>query len=72
MASTIPSSTKFTPLQQELLKLYSLNLPEEDLLHIKDMIGNFLFDKLQGKVDGFVERKNLSNEDFENWLNEKS
>ena len=72
MDSAIPASTKFTPLQQELLRLYSLNLPEEDLVEIKDLIGKYLLDKLQSKVDAFVEQNNLADPDFQKWLNEKS
>jgi hypothetical protein len=72
MDSTITASTKFTPLQQELLRLYSLHLPEQDLSAIKDLIGNYLLDRLQNKVDAFVEENNLTDADFEKWLNEKS
>ena len=72
MDSAIPASTKFTPLQQELLRLYWLNLPEEDLVEIKDLIGKYLLDKLQSKVDTFVEQNNLADPDFQKWLNEKS
>lgn len=68
----IPAATKFTPLQQEILRLYSLDLPEADLIEIKDLIGSYLLDKLQNKVDAFVEQNNLTNADFENWLTEKS
>ena len=72
MNSTVPASTKFTPLQQELLRLYSLNLPDADLIAIKDLIGTYLMDKLQSKVDAFVEENHLTDADFEKWLNEKS
>lgn len=43
-------ATKFTPLQMELLKLYSKNIAEEDLLAIKQLIANYFTDKLQQKV----------------------
>lgn len=72
MESTVLISTKFTPLQQELLRLYSLQLPEADLIAIKDLIGNYLLNKLQTNVDVFVEENNLTDADFEKWLNEKS
>jgi hypothetical protein len=68
----IPATTRFTPLQQEMLRLYALDLPEADLLEIKDMIGNYLLEKMQNKVDAFVEQNNLMDADFERWLNEKS
>lgn len=72
MQSSIPLSTKFTPLQHELLRLYALNLPDEDLTEIKNLIGTYLMTKLQNKVDAFVDQNNLSDSDFEKWLNEKS
>ena len=72
MNSTIPASTKFTPLQQELLRLYAQDLPEADLIAIKDMIGNYFLDKLQSNVDASVKDNNLTDADFEKWLNEKS
>jgi hypothetical protein len=72
MDSTLPASTKFTPLQQELLRLYSLHLPEADLISIKDLIGNYLLFRLQEKVDASVTENNLTDKDFEKWLNEES
>lgn len=72
MQQTIPASTRFTPLQQELLRLYALDLPEEELIEIKDLIGNYLLNQLQKKVDAFVERNDLQEADFEKMLNEKS
>jgi hypothetical protein len=72
MNAPIPATTRFTPLQQEMLRLYALDLPEADLLEIKDMIGNYLLEKMQNKVDAFVEQNNLTDADFESWLNEKS
>ena len=52
------SPQKLTNLQQELLKLYSFNLPEKDLLEIKDMVGKYLIDKLIKKV-GDSENNNI-------------
>jgi hypothetical protein len=72
MAELIPASTKFTPLQQELLRLYSLDLGERELLEIKDMIGKYLLDNLVKKTGDAVEKKNITHDDFERWLNEKS
>lgn len=72
MNSPVLSSTRFTPLQHEMLRLYSMDLPETDLIEIKDMIGTYLLNKLQQDVDSAVEQNNLTNADFEKWLNEKS
>ena len=70
MTDEIPVSTKFTPLQQELLKLYCRNVPEEDLLAIKALIGKYYVEKLQKKVDEAVEDLGYTHNDFDAWLNE--
>ena len=62
--------TKFTPLQQELLKLYGSNVSEEDLIAIKDLIGKYFLNKLQDKVDKAVDKLGYAQNDFDNWLND--
>ncbi len=64
------TSTKFTSLQQELLKLLGRDVPEEDLIAIKDLIGKYFLNKLQNKVDTAVKEKGYSQQDFDTWLNE--
>ena len=63
-------STKFTPLQHELLRLYSMNLSEEELLEIKKMLGQYFWDKLQRKVTEASEKQGYTQDDFDAWLND--
>lgn len=63
-------STRFTPLQQELLKLFGREVSDEDLIVIKDMIGKYFLEKLQNKVDAGVKEKGYSQQDFDSWLND--
>jgi len=63
---------KLSKLQLELLKIYSFNPTNEDLLHIKSMLGKYFANKLSTNIQDAIEEKNISNEDLENWLNEKS
>ena len=70
MTEAMLPATKFTPLQQELLRLYGNNVPEEDLLAIKDLIGKYYLEKLQRKVDAAVDRLGYTQEDFDAWLND--
>ena len=42
MSELTPASSNYTPLQEELLSLYSLNLEEKDLLKIKELIDEYL------------------------------
>ncbi len=68
IAQNIP--TRFTALQQELLKLFGRDVSEEDLIAIRDMIGKYFLDKLQQKVDDGVKEKGYSQQDFDSWLND--
>lgn len=61
---------KFSPLQLELLKLYSMDHSEEDLLAIKKMLGQYFAKQLRSKVDDAVKEKNITQEDLDKWINE--
>ena len=63
---------KLSELQLELLKIYSFNPTKEDLIEIKRMLGTFFADKLAKDVGQSIDEKNITNEDLENWLNEKT
>ena len=69
MSEFIPS-TNFTPLQQELLRLYSLDLEEKDLLQIKELIDQYLSENIVKKTDEDVEKKEITPEEFERWAKE--
>jgi hypothetical protein len=62
--------TKFTALQQEMLKLFGREVSEDDLLAIKDMIGKYFLEKLQHKADTGVKEKGYTQQDFDSWLND--
>lgn len=49
-------------LQMELLKLYSANIPEEQLTEIKKMISAYLMERARDKADVLWDKKNLGNE----------
>jgi L-rhamnose isomerase len=70
MAEFIPGSEKFTPLQQELLHLYSLDLEEKHLLQIKELIDKYLSENVFKETDDNVERKEITPEEFERWAKE--
>ncbi len=70
MITSQTAPTKFTPLQHELLRLYGQNVSEEDLLAIKNLIGNYFAKKLQDKVDKSVEENGYTQKDFDSWLND--
>lgn len=66
----IPPPTKFTNIQHELLRLYSHNVSDEDLLAIKELIGRYFMDKLQRKVSEAARKLGYTQEDFDAILND--
>ncbi|MBC7588315.1 MAG: hypothetical protein H7178_08130 [Chitinophagaceae bacterium] len=57
-------------LQQEILKLYSRNIPEEDLLHIKKYLANYFMEKAINGADEIWETRGYTNDTMNSWLNE--
>lgn len=66
------SETNLSSLQLEILKLYSFNPSEEDLLEIKRMLGKYFADKLSGDVSDKATKKNLTDQDLDAILNEEN
>jgi hypothetical protein len=58
-----------TNLQVELLKLFAKQLPEKDLLAIRDLISNYLLERTFELVDTEWERRNYTIENFQQKLN---
>lgn len=59
-----------TNVQMELLKLYSTNLSQDDLLDLKKILARYFAQKAINGADKIWEEKGLSNEDMKKWLNE--
>ena len=57
-------------LQQELLKVYSSNIPEEDLLHIQRYLAKYFAFKAIGEADQIWDEKGYTNETMDRWLKE--
>ena len=58
-------------IQLELLKLYSTDIKEEELLEIKSYIANFFSKKAVQETDKLWDENSLTNEDMDRWLNEQ-
>jgi hypothetical protein len=54
----------------EILKLYSLDLTEAELLDLKNVLAQHFADRLSKRVDKIWQEKGLTEEDMEKWLNE--
>jgi hypothetical protein len=64
------TSNQFTPLQLELLKLFSQSKSEQELMDIKRLIANYYAEKATAEMDDFVNETKLSNSDVNKWANE--
>ncbi|MEM0994250.1 MAG: hypothetical protein AAF847_14655 [Bacteroidota bacterium] len=60
----------FSNIQIELLKLYANNVPDEQLLEIKMLLGKYFAEKATALMDIFIEENNISPEDQTNWTYE--
>ena len=61
-----------TNLQLELLKIFSFNLPEDELLEIKNILAQHLADRLTRRVGKIWEDKGLTQDDMDQWLNDET
>lgn len=65
----LPIQTPLNDLQLEILKLFSRELEEKDLLAIKRLIVKYLAEKVTRMADEVWEEKGWTNEDMEKMLN---
>ncbi|HEY9560736.1 MAG TPA: hypothetical protein VIR29_08125 [Anseongella sp.] len=63
-------SQKLSSLQLELLKVYSFQPKEEDLLAIKRLLAQYFFGKVQKNIQKAIKEKNITEEDLNRWINE--
>ena len=56
--------------QEELLKLYTTGISDENLLELKDLISTFLFEKAIKMADHSFIAKGYNYETINSWLNE--
>ncbi len=57
-------------LQHELLKLYSANINDADLQHIRTYLANYFSNKAITEADDIWGKKGYSNQTMNQWLNE--
>lgn len=58
-------------LQEELLKLFSNNIPENELIEVKSLLGKYFGKKATSEADEIWANKEYSNEKMDSWLNEE-
>lgn len=57
-------------LQLELLKIYSFNISNEQLLEVKNLLSNYFAEKVTSGIDDFFEEKGWDETKIEEWSNE--
>ena len=62
-------NSELSNLQLELLKLFSTNVPEQDLKNIKNYLSNYFAQKAIKEADKIWDEKSFSNELMDKWLN---
>lgn len=60
---------KLNALQLELLKVYSFQPDEADLIAIRKMLATYFSDKLTSKIQQSVVEKDITEKDLDGWLN---
>lgn len=61
---------KLTNLQLELLKVFSFDLPEEQLLEIKQLLVQYFAKKVDDEMDRLWEERGWTPETMREWANE--
>ncbi len=65
-------ATPLTNLQLELLKVFSYQLSEEEILEIKQILANFFAERLKKRASKTWKEKGYTQNDMDNWLNDKN
>jgi len=61
----------FSNIQLELLKLYSTDVKENELLDIKNYLAKYFAEKSVQEADTIWDAKGLDNDTMDKWLNEQ-
>lgn len=61
---------KLSSLQLELLKVYSFQPSDADLIAIRKLLATYFSNKLTEKVRQSVDQQNITEADLDRWLNE--
>ena len=68
----LPEPSRLSGLQLELLKIYSYNPTESELLEIKELLAQYFSNKLVKNMGQWAEENNITNSDLDKWLEDDS
>ncbi len=63
-----PIEKPLTPLQVELLKMFSTEISEEEVLDIKRLLAKYFADKASDEMDELWKKRGWTNDTMEDWL----
>lgn len=63
-------STKFTPVQLELLRFYAVSPSEEQMDKLKAFLANLFFDRLEELALKAAIERGITDDTLDQWLNE--
>ncbi len=62
-------NARLSNLQLELIKVFSYQVPDKQLLEIKDILTAYFADTLSKEMDKLWDENNWTDETMESWLN---
>lgn len=68
----LPEPSRLSGLQLELLKIYSYNPTDSELLEIKELLAQYFSNKLVKNMGQWAEENNITNSDLDKWLEDDS
>ena len=67
----ISSKQPLSNLQQQILKLYSAELPDEKLKEVSNLIANYLLQQSRNEADSIWLNNKYGEQQLNNWLGKK-
>lgn len=66
----VEASNKLSPLQLELLKIYSFQPSDEEMVELKNILARFFAHRFIEQVSHSAAKNDIRDEDLDNWLEE--
>ncbi|MFH1050453.1 MAG: hypothetical protein V1779_05920 [bacterium] len=64
------SSNKLSNLQLEILKTYSKNISDKDLLNIQKLLSEYFLNEAEIEIEDFSKNNNITPESYNQWASE--
>ncbi len=59
-------------MQLELIKIFSYQLPNEELLEVKQLLANFFDERIKKRASKIWQEKGYTQNDMDKWLNDEN